>query len=145
MKSKSLILVLAAGGLFLYYVHQRKKKKMLDTPKTRSIITEVRKRFARINPKFASIPLVADTSSYTEDKEKIGLCVKNPQTGNYYNIDTIMHVALHELTHILDGEYETNHNHTPRFYRKFDEVLKAATKAGVYNPATRVPVDYCSI
>lgn len=144
MKPKSLLLIVG-GGLILYYLIQRQRRKQLNTPTSRKIIDEVRNRFRKLNPQYANIPIYPDTSSYTEDKEKIGLCVKNPTTGQYYNIDTIMHVALHELTHILDHSYETGHTHSPEFYQKFDEVTKAAISAGVYNPATRVPIDYCGL
>lgn len=146
MKRKSLLKVAAVVGAgyiaWKYFSGSRSKS---STQREYYIIKEVRRRFTKLDPKFGSIPIIPDTSSYTENKRFIGLCVKNPYSGQYYNIDTVMHVALHELTHILDDDYETGHNHSPEFHQKFNMILSRAKKVGIYNPNTRVPVDYCSM
>ena len=146
MKKDTLLKVVVVGGVgYALYKYFKKDGKASASKREYHIVQEVKRRFGKLDSRYSSIPIVPDTSSYTEDKRVIGLCVKNPYSGKYYNIDTVMHVALHELTHVLDDDYETGHNHSPEFHQKFNMILSRAKKAGIYNPNTRVPINYCSM
>src|SRR5689334_25443726 len=61
----------------------------------------VRSNFTRLNPRYGKIPLRAGDSAYTENKEVITLCLVDPDTNHFYDINTIMYVALHELAHVI--------------------------------------------
>lgn len=79
------------------------------------------------------------STSYTENKgEKLVLCLRNkePDAGGKYelhDINTLMFVVLHELTHMMNDRW----GHKLQYWKLFKFVLKNAEESGVY-----APVDY---
>jgi len=79
------------------------------------------------------------STSYTENKgEKLVFCLRN-KTPNaegiheFHEINLIMFVVLHEMTHIMNDRW----GHQLQFWAMFKFVLQNAIEAGIY-----VPVDY---
>ena len=105
------------------------------------ILTKVRENFAKINPDYSKIPLREGDSAFTENKEVITLCLKDPDTGKYYDMNTIMYVALHELAHVL---CETQ-GHGDEFKKKFSKVLRYAAKLKIYDPRQQMSSTYCGL
>jgi len=77
--------------------------------------------------------------SYTINKQQTFLCMYDRQ-GEYYPLNTMIHVLLHERAHSLNLK---DIGHTEEFYRIFDELLQQASEKGIYNPAIPVEPDYC--
>jgi len=107
------------------------------------MLGQVRSNFAKLDPKYASIPLRTGDSAYTENKEVITLCLVNPDTGQYYDINTIMYVALHELSHVVTPPGEEEHGE--RFKKNFAEFLRKAATLGIYDPRKPIPATYCHV
>lgn len=107
------------------------------------MLTQVRDNFAKLNPRYAKIPLRVGSSAYTENKEVITLCLVDPDTGIYYDINTIMYVALHELAHCLTPE--GNEEHGEVFKKNFADLLKKGAAAGIYDPRLKIPSTYCRV
>lgn len=105
------------------------------------ILDEVKRRFRIIDEKYARIPLRTGDKSFTEDKSVITLCVMNPRTGEYYDINTVMYVALHELAHVITPFGKETHG--PEFKNNFASLLKRAHIVGVYDSRQPIPVAYC--
>ena len=105
------------------------------------ILEAVRENFAKINPIYGTIPIKEGNQSYTENKRVITLCIKNPEEGGYYSINSIMYVALHELAHVVTK----SQHHTDEFKRNFNKLLKKGAKLGVYNPSIPIPMTYCGV
>ena len=90
------------------------------------------------------------TSSYTLDKEKIYLCVKD-HNDDYYDENTIMHVLLHEFAHALCDEI----GHTKKFDQIFECLMDEAhestcdiqkkTCGRLYDKTVPFPNDYCGL
>ena len=89
-------------------------------------------------------------SSYTLDKEKVYLCVKD-KNGEYYDKNTMMHVILHEFAHSLCDEI----GHTKSFDDIFNCLMNEAHestcenqkhKCGrIYDKDVEFPGDYCGL
>ena len=105
------------------------------------ILNHIRDNFTQLDPEYAKIPLREGNSAYTENKTVITLCIKNPETGRYYDINTIMYVALHELAHIVSK----THGHNDEFKRNFSTLLRQAARKGIYDPRKPIPTTYCGI
>ena len=105
------------------------------------MLAQVRANFALLNPKYAEIPLRTGDSAYTENKEVITLCLINPDTNQYYDINTIMYVALHELGHCLTGVGQEEHGEA--FKKNFADLLRKGAELGIYNPRQPIPATYC--
>lgn len=78
------------------------------------------------------------TTSYTENKQNVTLCLRN-QNGEFYDINSLMYVALHELAHVINDELQ----HTAKFRRIFDALLAHAASAGLYDPSQAFVRNYC--
>jgi hypothetical protein len=107
----------------------------------REIIEEVRRRFIKLNPRYAEIPLFEGDSSFTENKETITLCIKDPTTGKHYDMNSIMYVALHELCHATSSQM----GHGDEFKRNFQKLLNEAEKRGLYSSRIEMPPVYCGV
>lgn len=94
-------------------------------------------------------PLNKDGStSYTENKKTLILCLrrkKADENGDHplHDINTMMFVVLHELTHMMNDEW----GHPYEFWVLFKFVLENAVEAGVYTPVDykRNPLVYCGM
>ncbi len=78
-------------------------------------------------------------SSFTENKKKIVLCMKN-QHGEVYSFNSLLYVLLHEIAHVINDEL----HHTKKFQRIFNELLQHATRLGYYNPKMPFESNYCT-
>jgi hypothetical protein len=90
-------------------------------------------------PQLRKIKLYKGEKSYTINKEKTFMCLYD-EKGEYYDLNTILHVLLHEYAHSLNTK---DIGHTEEFYRIFDELLQKATDLKVYNPEIPVDKNYC--
>ena len=102
-------------------------------------LDEIKILSSSVHPVIENIELYEDDKSYTINKEKVYLCLKDKKTGTYYSNNMLVYVFLHEVAHILCDEI----GHTDKFKRIFEDLLYKATKAGIYNPSIPVIDDYC--
>jgi IS1 family transposase len=136
------IVVVIIAALFLFLA--RRKGSTGDDVKREPMLQLVRQNFAKINPKYDKIPLYEGGSSYTEDKNSIVLCLKDPHTGSMYDANTVMYVALHELAHVISKTYSVE-SHNDEFKKNFQNLLNRAQQLGMYNPNKPIPPNYCGI
>lgn len=84
------------------------------------------------------------STSFTEGKgERIVFCLRDKETGKIHDINTLMFVALHEITHVMNEEW----GHTITFWELFAIVLNDAVECGIYAPVDYSvhPKKYCGI
>lgn len=105
------------------------------------LLDRIREGFAKIDPKYAKIPLQIGGSAYTENKELITLCLKDPHTGKYYDYNTLIYVALHELAHMITPPKHEEHGEA--FKKNFARLLQIASSKGIYDPRKPIPDTYC--
>lgn len=84
------------------------------------------------------IKLYRGDKSYTINKEKVYLCLKD-SNGHYYENNTLVYVFAHELAHVLCDEI----GHTEKFHKIFDALLIELAKEGIFNPSSPIISDYC--
>ena len=85
------------------------------------------------------IRLYKGEKSYTINKEKIYMCLLDEE-GKYYDLNLLVYVLLHEMSHVLCDEI----GHTQKFSDIFDELKHEAATAGIYNPSLHIRQDYCT-
>lgn len=80
-------------------------------------------------------------STFTINKRNIFLCIK--KNGKYIDNNTLMFVAIHELSHIKNGSY----GHDASFVKTFKELLKKAIYLGIYEYKNYAlePEKYCNM
>lgn len=125
-----------AGILFYYIISQFN---LLESFKPRDpILTELKKQLAVLDPKFKHVELYEGEKSYTINKKKVYICLKD-KNGRYYNRNMLVYVILHEYAHMLNDEI----GHTGKFYEIFEDLLNRAEEAGLYNSEISPIVNYC--
>ena len=98
----------------------------------------IRNKLRPVFPDIDNVVLLEGEKSYTINKQKIYICLKDKH-GNYYNENMLTYVILHELAHVRCDEID----HTEKWERIFNEILEQATAAGIYNPSIPIIKDYC--
>lgn len=89
-------------------------------------------------------PKTTVNTSYVLNKgDLIKLCLRDKNTGNFHDMNTLIFVNLHELSHLLDKEY----GHNKSFWYGFQTVLNEAVELGLYIPVnySKHPTTYCGM
>jgi hypothetical protein len=138
------------SGIVLYiiykYIFARNfgTEKYSDTYKPDEfVISKLKKDVALIDPRFKDIDISIGESSYTQDKQKIYLCL-SPKSGEkkYYNYQMLLHVLLHELAHYISKSQDPEHV-TQEFHDNFMYLIERAKQLNLYDGKERVVEDYC--
>jgi hypothetical protein len=88
----------------------------------------------------------SEYTAYSENKgEKLAFCLdtEKDSKGRLIDENTLMYVALHELSHIASKSI----GHTDEFWNNFKFLIIEAKKIGIYNPIDykKNPARYCGI
>ena len=82
--------------------------------------------------------------AYSVNKgEELSLCIREKDTEKFIDNNTIIFVAIHELSHIMTPET----GHTPLFWDNMKYLLEQASSQGIYMPVdySQTPVEYCGM
>jgi hypothetical protein len=88
----------------------------------------------------------SEYTAYSENKgEKLAFCLDTEKNskGRLIDTNTLMYVALHELSHIATKSI----GHTDEFWQNFKFIITEAKEIGVYNPIDykNQPARYCGM
>ena len=123
-----------------------------------TIIEHMKKRYAdseRIDVDFLAenyngdvlsehTPKSTVNTSYVINKgDLIKLCLRDAKTGEFHDMNTLIFVDLHELSHLLDKEY----GHNMSFWLSFRAVLEEAVRLNIYMPVNYsvYNTEYCGM
>jgi hypothetical protein len=82
--------------------------------------------------------------AYSVNKgEELSLCIRDKDTEEFIDDNTIIFVSIHELSHIMTPET----GHTPLFWDNMKYLLEQASSQGIYMPVdySQSPVEYCGM
>ena len=82
--------------------------------------------------------------AYSVNKgEELSICIREKDTENFIDNNTIIFVAIHELSHIMTDEL----GHTKLFWDNMKYLLEKAGSLGIYNKIdyNKYPVMYCGM
>lgn len=108
------------------------------------LINRIKQDVSKLDHRISNIAFYSSTESYTEDKDKIFLCLKDDEKGEYYDYNTLIYVAIHECAHALTDVIDLEHV-TPEYRNMFKYLLDKATSIGIYDPSKPLPNHYCKI
>lgn len=77
--------------------------------------------------------------AYTESKDTVYVCVRDPASGRVENVNNAVYVLLHELAHVCTTEF----GHTATFWANFRFLLELAERTGTYTYADHAGTTYC--
>ena len=135
------VLFLLVVVLIIYATINIRERLLPYDPK----IDELKNKLALVHPESKKLQFFNDKKSYTINKQKVHLCIKD-ENGEYYNDNMLVYVSLHELAHVLCDEV----GHTPKFWAMFNAILEEASKIidpttnkPVYDPNGKIDLEYC--
>lgn len=132
-----LFAVLAVGFIIALIFFVNRKQAPTDPT-----IIELKKKLSLLDKKYMDLDIrEVDKGAYTENKKAIFLCLKNPETGQYYDSNTLVYVVLHEIAHMSSVTY----GHNQEFQRNFARLLRQAAQKGIFDPSIPIPTKYCGI
>ena len=112
-----------------FFEHKKIKGKKWDHPLA---------KLNHTNP-MKNIKLLKGGKSYTINKEKVYLCLRDEKE-EYYNLNMLIYVTAHELAHVLCDSI----GHTDEFHAIFEALLVELTDSGIYDPKQEILLDYCA-
>ncbi len=136
------IIIIAIVIIVLLLVSSSKSQENFTIPEADLVLNEIKRRLYILSPFFGKIPIKIGNKSFTEDKSVITLCIKDVSTGRIYDINVLMYVVLHEVSHVVTKADGVN-SHADEFKNNFAKLLKDAAQKGIYNPSTPIPPAYC--
>lgn len=102
------------------------------------MLHHIKKKLEPLHPKVKQLHFYEGNKSYTINKKKIYLCLRNEKR-HYYEENMLLYVAIHELAHVLCDEI----GHTEKFHQIFKELLSKAESLGIYDASRPILRDYC--
>lgn len=109
-----------------------------DMDETHPDIVKIKETILPVDHVIENISFYKGNKSYTINKEDIYICTRD-ENGKMYDMNTLVFVALHEVAHYKCDEI----GHTPKFHQIHEELLRKATKLGIYNPSVPMIRNYC--
>jgi len=102
------------------------------------ILSKIKNDLLPLHEKVQKIEFYEGKKSYTINKHKIYLCLRNEKK-EYYDYNMLLYVAIHELSHVLCDEI----GHTPKFHFIFHNLLEKADRLGIYDKKKPLVSKYC--
>ena len=117
----------------------------IDTfPEYKEYITLLRDNFDERKTSIYENAPDSELTSYSVNKgEELAFCLKSKKTGQLHDINLLMYVALHEMSHIACPEI----GHGDLFKNIFRFITKQAIKIGLYkeDDYSKNPTEYCGM
>lgn len=130
-----LTILMALGGIIWWILYSIKEYHSQDDP----MLHNIKQILEPLHPAIKHIKLYKGSKSYTINKDKIYLCLKD-ENNEYYPENFLLYVCIHEIAHFLNKD---DIGHTEKFHDIFDELLEKAHALGIYNPSIPLIQNYC--
>lgn len=105
------------------------------------MIEKLRSDLIKLDPRAATLQIFPGTESYTEDKERVFICLKDDK-GNYYPYNQLLEVAIHELAHAICPVVDVSHT-SSEWNAIFEDLLNRSVELNMYNPDEPKIPNYC--
>jgi hypothetical protein len=105
-------------------------------------ISQIKDRISVILPSIKYMSIKEGNQSLTRNKSEIFLCTKDKE-GSYYSMNMLIHVTLHEISHVLCSKFDTTSSHSKEFYSIYNKLAAKAHEEGIYNKNIPKVKDYC--
>jgi hypothetical protein len=130
-----LIALLIIGGIIWWVTNCITEHHLQDDP----MLIKLKKILQPLHPEIKNLKLYKGKKSYTINKDKIYLCLKD-ENDDYYPTNHLIDVMIHEFAHYINKD---DIGHTEKFHRIFEDLLEQAHDMGIYNASIPPVENYC--
>lgn len=102
------------------------------------MLVRIKETLIPLHPCVENLKFYEGKKSYTINKKKVYLCLKD-DNGEYYDFNMLIYVSIHELSHVICDEI----GHTPKFHRIFRDMLELAEQKNIYDSSIPIIKNYC--
>lgn len=102
------------------------------------MLVRIKETLIPLHPCVDNLKFYEGKKSYTINKKKVYLCLKD-DNGEYYDFNMLIYVSIHELSHVVCDEI----GHTPKFHRIFRDMLELAEQKNIYDSSIPIIKNYC--
>lgn len=102
------------------------------------MLVRIKETLIPLHPCVENLKFYEGKKSYTINKKKVYLCLKD-DNGEYYDFNMLIYVSIHELSHVVCDEI----GHTPKFHRIFRDMLELAEQKNIYDSSIPIIKNYC--
>jgi len=138
-KSNKVLVILTAflllGCILWWVTYSIKEHHMQDDP----MLYKLKQIMEPLHPDIKNLKLYKGDKSYTINKSKIYLCLKD-ENDDYYSMNMLSYVFLHVFSHFLNKD---DIGHTAKFHKTFEDLIKKAHNMGIYNASIPPIENYC--
>jgi hypothetical protein len=127
--------LLLLGGVIWWVTYTIKEHHLQDDP----MLFKIKQIVEPLHPDIKNLKLYKGDKSYTINKERIYLCLRD-ENDEYYPINMLIYVFLHEYAHYLNKD---DIGHTPKFHAIFEDLIDKANEMGIYNSSIPPLQNYC--
>jgi len=106
------------------------------------LINRLKNDLILVDPRVKNITFYASDASFTEDKKRIYICLKD-KNGDYYPYNMLIYVCLHELAHAFSSTIDMSHT-SVEFITNFQNLVQKASDIKIYDPSQPIIQGYCS-
>jgi len=131
----SIAIIVLLFGVMVYVVAIQVREYYQQTDPMLKIIKDT---LSPLHEKVKDLQFFQGDKSYTINKKKIYLCLKD-ENEEYYDFNMLLYVAIHELSHVMCDEI----GHTPKFNQIFHDNLILAENLGIYDSTRPIITNYC--
>lgn len=128
-----IIIILLSFSLCNFY---KKKERYIDP-----MITSLYNDMLRIDPRVKDVEMYSSDESYTEDKKRIYICLRD-ENNQYYPYNQLLDVAIHEISHALCPVIDEHHT-TPEWNNLYRANIRKAIDLKIYDPEEPKIANYC--
>jgi predicted metal-dependent hydrolase len=139
-----LTLLVAIVSLVYYACRKDKKEEKKIETYQDPLLDKIYKDLKLIYPDLdqKKIKLYGANDTLTEDKKHMYLCIRK-KNGEYYDYPSILYIAIHELAHVLNDEYDTESQHGDKFNNLNQVLLQKAQDLKLLPKNLKVNYDMC--
>lgn len=131
----ALVALLIIGGIIWWVTSCITEHHLQDDP----MLIKLKKILQPLHPEIKNLKLYKGKKSYTINKDKIYLCLKD-ENDDYYPTNHLIYVTIHEFAHYINKD---DIGHTEKFHRIFEDLLEQAHDMGIYNASIPPVENYC--
>jgi hypothetical protein len=102
------------------------------------MLVRIRETLIPLHPCVENLKFYEGKKSYTINKKKVYLCLKDDNS-EYYDFNMLIYVSIHELSHVICDEI----GHTAKFHRIFRDMLELAEQKNIYDSSIPIIKNYC--
>lgn len=113
-------------------------------PEYKKYIEQLNENFTQNRTMIYETDNESQLTSYSVNKgEELSVCLKSKKTGELHNINLLMYVVIHEMSHFACPEI----GHGELFKKIFKKFIEEAIQLGVYKKEDfeQQPVEYCGM